>query len=118
MIQRGCLYVHVTHRNKEAREENSKERPIIHSNREVRQKQNKADGIPTYMSTRRNQEWFRCDTYMTIVNPPPFPPPAIGAGIMLELLSAMLSILLRFHIAPPALIRVGMPPEVKMPGIS
>jgi hypothetical protein len=100
----------VVHSKERSQARNSEERPINHSNSEMK-KDNKANGMPTYF-----REWRTHDTYITIVYPPPFPPPT---AIMLGLLKATtLSISLRFHIAPPAFIRVGMPLEVKMPGIS
>jgi len=120
VIQRGRLYVHVKHRNKKARQENSEE--TDHSQQQGNEVEAKKGGWNTDLHVLESGiKNGRCDTYITIVNPPPFPPPgptAIGALIMLGLLSATLSMLLRFHIAPPAPIRVGMPPEVKMPGIS
>jgi len=106
---RSCLRA-CNGRDKEARQENS-ERPINHSMSENEVK----------METKRMVERHGLgrDAYIIIANPPPFPSLApMGMLAMVGFSAAMLSISLWFHIAPPVLIRAGIPPEVKMPGTS
>jgi hypothetical protein len=51
MARHNCLYVHVCTVKKEARQENSEERLINHSNSKMRRddRKNKANGTPTYL---------------------------------------------------------------------